>query len=84
MSDRAQLGSKVRRLRQAHGLTQVDMAKRLGISPSYLNLIEHNQRPLTRSLLMKLAEGYGIALQSLSDDADARIVKSYMPYSRGK
>ena len=55
MSDRAQLGSKVRRLRQAHGLTQVDMAKRLGISPSYLNLIEHNQRPLTRSLLMKLA-----------------------------
>ena len=74
MSDRTQLGSKVRRLRRAHGVTQVEMAKRLGISPSYLNLIEHNQRPLTRPLLMRLADGYDIDLQAFSDDGDARIV----------
>ena len=74
MSDRTHLGSKVRRLRRAQGVTQVDMAKRLGISPSYLNLIEHNQRPLTRSLQMRLAEGYDIDLQVFAEDEDARIV----------
>ncbi len=74
MSDRTHLGSKVRRLRRAQGVTQVDMAKRLGISPSYLNLIEHNQRPLTRSLQMKLAEGYDVDLQVFAEDEDARIV----------
>ncbi len=74
MSDRTHLGSKVRRLRRAQGVTQVEMAKRLGISPSYLNLIEHNQRPLTRSLQMKLAEGYDVDLQVFAEDEDARIV----------
>ena len=74
MSDRTHLGSKVRRLRRGQGVTQVEMAKRLGISPSYLNLIEHNQRPLTRSLQMKLAEGYDVDLQVFAEDEDARIV----------
>ncbi len=74
MSDHVLLGGKVRRLRRAHGVTQVDMARRLGISPSYLNLIEHNQRPLTRPLLVKLADSFGIDLQALSEDEDARII----------
>ena len=74
MSDHVLLGGKVRRLRRSHGVTQVDMARRLGISPSYLNLIEHNQRPLTRPLLVKLADSFGIDLQALSEDEDARII----------
>ena len=40
-------GPSVRRLRRREGLTQAAMASRLGISPSYLNLIERNQRPLS-------------------------------------
>ncbi len=40
-------GPRIRRLRNARGLTQTAMAEGLGISPSYLNLIERNQRPLT-------------------------------------
>ena len=79
MSDRTHLGSKVRRLRRAQGVTQVEMAKRLGISPSYLNLIEHNQRPLTRPLQMKLAEGYDVDLHVFAEDEDARIVADISP-----
>ncbi|HEY8041425.1 MAG TPA: helix-turn-helix transcriptional regulator, partial [Polyangiaceae bacterium] len=37
------LGAKVRSLRRRENLTQVQMAERLGISPSYLNLIESNR-----------------------------------------
>lgn len=48
-------GPRIRRIRMARGLTQAAMASALGISPSYLNLIERNQRPLTVQLLMKLA-----------------------------
>ena len=40
-------GARVRRLRRELGLTQMAMAEDLGISPSYLNLIERNQRPLS-------------------------------------
>ncbi|MGH7002266.1 MAG: helix-turn-helix domain-containing protein, partial [Stellaceae bacterium] len=53
------LGQKIRRLRQERGLTQQQMAAELGISASYLNLIEHDERPVTVSLLLKLGEKYG-------------------------
>jgi len=39
------LGYKARRLRRKRKVSQVELAKRLDISPSYLNLIEHNRRP---------------------------------------
>ncbi len=48
-------GPRVRRVRNGLGLTQTAMAEALSISPSYLNLIERNQRPLTVQLLLKLA-----------------------------
>ena len=41
------VGHKLRRLRKEHGLTQAQMAEEIGISTSYLNLIERNQRPVT-------------------------------------
>ncbi len=70
---RALLGSKVRRLRQERNLTQTAMAARLGISASYLNLIEHDQRPLTVGLLLKLGQTLGIDLRELSDDGERRL-----------
>src|SRR5438874_384059 len=45
MSQKLMLGHKVRRLRRESGLSQAQMAEQLGISPSYLNLIEHNHYP---------------------------------------
>lgn len=47
-------GPALRRLRRRHGLTQASMAARLEISPSYLNLIERNQRPVTLRVMMQL------------------------------
>ena len=62
-------GPRIRRLRSARGLTQMAMAEGLGISPSYLNLIERNQRPLTVQLILKLATIYKIDPQELQGEA---------------
>ncbi len=74
MSKYALLGNRLRRLRRRHGLTQIEMAARLGISPSYLNLIEHNQRALTRPLLLKLAEAYDVDMEAFSGTEEARLL----------
>ena len=44
--DSPKFGGKVRALRRREGLSQVQLADKIGISPSYLNLIENNRRPL--------------------------------------
>jgi XRE family transcriptional regulator, fatty acid utilization regulator len=59
-------GHAVRRIRRANGLTQAVMAEALAVSPSYLNLIERNQRPLTASLLLRLAERYDFDPRTLT------------------
>lgn len=61
-------GPKVRRIRNGLALTQTSMAEALGISPSYLNLIERNQRPLTVQLLLKLSSVYKVDLEELQGD----------------
>ncbi len=61
-------GPRVRRVRLGLGLTQTAMAEGLGISPSYLNLIERNQRPLTVQLLLKLASVYKVDLDALQGE----------------
>jgi predicted transcriptional regulator/DNA-binding XRE family transcriptional regulator len=60
MSTKLFLGHRLRRLRRDHQLSQTDMAQSLGISPSYLNHLERNQRPVTAALLLKLAELYEV------------------------
>jgi predicted transcriptional regulator/DNA-binding XRE family transcriptional regulator len=62
-------GPRIRRIRQAKGLTQTAMAEGLGISPSYLNLIERNQRPLTVQLILKLASVYQVDPRELQGEA---------------
>src|SRR3954469_871521 len=67
------IGRTVRRLRGEQGLTQQALAARLGISPSYLNLIEHEQRPVTASLLIKLAETLSVDLAALSGSQERQL-----------
>jgi predicted transcriptional regulator/transcriptional regulator with XRE-family HTH domain len=74
MVETSKFGPKVRLLRRRNALRQVDLAEKLGISPSYLNLIEHDQRPLTATLLLKLAELYPADLKSFGSDDQARLV----------
>ncbi len=62
------LGGRLKRLRRDLSLTQTRMAADLGVSPSYLNLLERNQRPVTAQMLLRLAEAYDLDLRSLSAD----------------
>ena len=65
------LGVRLKRLRRDLALTQSRMAEDLGVSPSYLNHLERNQRPVTAQILLRLAEVYDIDVRSLSADQDA-------------
>lgn len=67
------LGAKVRAFRRREGLTQTDLAARLEISPSYLNLIEHNQRPLPAHLLVRVAQLFRVDLDAFADDSHTRL-----------
>src|SRR5271165_865156 len=73
MSSRALIGRAVRRLRLERGMTQQALAVRLGISASYLNLIEHEQRAVTASLLIKLAEILRVDLATLSGSEEREL-----------
>jgi predicted transcriptional regulator/transcriptional regulator with XRE-family HTH domain len=59
------LGGRLKRLRRNLALTQTAMAADLGVSPSYLNHIERNQRPVSAQLLLRLAETYDVDLRTL-------------------
>jgi XRE family transcriptional regulator, fatty acid utilization regulator len=67
-------GPRVRRLRSELGLTQTRMAEDLGVSISYLNLIERNQRPVTAQFLLRLAEVFAIDLRTLTNDASDQML----------
>ncbi|MCW5647592.1 MAG: helix-turn-helix domain-containing protein, partial [Sphingopyxis sp.] len=62
-------GPAVRKVRREAGMTQAAMAEALDISPSYLNLIEHGQRPLSATVIVKLAERFGFDAATLGVDA---------------
>ncbi len=68
------LGAKVRSMRRQKGLSQAALAERLGVSASYLNLIENNRRPLPAPLLIKLAQLFELDLHAFATDEDARLV----------
>jgi len=72
MADR-HYGKKIRALRQHTGITQAGLATKLGVSTSYLNLLENDRRPLTTDLLLKLARMFELDLRYFSDD-DAHLV----------
>ncbi len=65
-------GPQLRRLRTTLGLSQSAMAAELGISVSYLNLVERNQRPVTAQLLIRLAETYSIDARDFAGGDDAQ------------
>src|SRR5688572_13456927 len=67
-------GRKVRALRTRAGLSQTALAQRLGISASYLNLIEHERRSLTAGLLVRLAQVLDLDVRTLASGLDTRLV----------
>jgi predicted transcriptional regulator/transcriptional regulator with XRE-family HTH domain len=64
------LGKRIRGLRVRAAVSQAELAKRLGISSSYLNLLEHDRRPVTTGLLLDLARVLDVDLRVLSTGTD--------------
>lgn len=75
MPMQALTGTRLRERRIALGLRQADLAQVAGISPSYLNLIEHNRRRVAPDLLLRLAEGLGIEPSLLEEGAGGVLVE---------
>lgn len=71
---KAFMGVRLKRLREERRLTQQALASAVGVSLSYLNQIENNQRPLTVSVLLKLNAAFGIDVQLFSEDDEARLI----------
>ena len=66
-------GARIRTLRNEQGLTQADLAQQLGISTSYLNQIENNQRPLTASVMLSLVDQFDFNLSELLVDQSDKV-----------
>lgn len=68
------VGSRVRQLRSERGFSQAALAQILEISPSYLNQIEHDVRPLTVAVLLRITEVFGVDATFFASDDDTRLV----------
>jgi predicted transcriptional regulator/DNA-binding XRE family transcriptional regulator len=62
------LGARLKRLRRERGMNQAAMAAELGISASYLNHLERNQRPVTAPVLLRLAEAFDIDVKAFASE----------------
>jgi predicted transcriptional regulator/transcriptional regulator with XRE-family HTH domain len=67
-------GTRIRERRTALGLKQAELASEAGISPSYLNLIEHNRRRIGGKLLLAIAEQLDVEPSVLSEGAETRLI----------
>ncbi|MCB4769174.1 short-chain fatty acyl-CoA regulator family protein [Ancylobacter sp. Lp-2] len=74
MSKKVFAGHAVRNLRERLGLTQMDFARRLSLSPSYINQIESNQRPLTAAVLLAIGRTFDLDITRFGADDLDRIV----------
>ncbi|MEA1941756.1 MAG: short-chain fatty acyl-CoA regulator family protein [Pseudomonadota bacterium] len=67
-------GARLRRLRRERGLTQAEAAEALGLSASYLNLLERNQRPVTARVLLALADAFDVDVRAFASESDRQLV----------
>ncbi|AEV71801.1 putative transcriptional regulator [Mycolicibacterium rhodesiae NBB3] len=68
------VGSRIRQLRGERGISQAALAQMLEISPSYLNQIEHDVRPLTVSVLRRITEVFGVDATFFASEDDTRLI----------
>ena len=78
MAEDMQIGGRISRLRRQRRLSQTDLADAIGISGSYLNLIEHNRRKITVPLLLKIAGYFGVEAGELADSDEGRLAGDLM------
>lgn len=68
------VGPRLRQLRRDHKQTQAEMAKALGVSTAYVNLLENNQRSLSVAMLMTLSETYDVDWRDLASDESSLLL----------
>ena len=73
-----QIGHKIRTKRRKLGVTQANLAKKVSISPSYLNLIESGKRRINVDLLLKLANELNIEMADISKKTDTNLYQNLM------
>ncbi|MFE6051886.1 short-chain fatty acyl-CoA regulator family protein [Kitasatospora sp. NPDC056446] len=66
-------GARLRRLREERGLSQAALARLIELSPSYLNQLEHDARPLTVPVLLRLTEAFGVEAGYFAPPDSARL-----------
>ncbi|GAA2822345.1 short-chain fatty acyl-CoA regulator family protein [Kitasatospora sp. CM 4170] len=66
-------GARLRRLREERGLSQAALARLIDLSPSYLNQLEHDARPLTVPVLLRLTEAFGVEAGYFAPPDSARL-----------
>lgn len=71
---RAPIGIRISSRRKTLGISQADLARRAGISPSYLNLIEANKRDVGGALLKRLAGELAIEIGDLTGESEHRLI----------
>lgn len=62
------IGPRLRRLRREKNQTQAQMAKALGISISYVNMLEKNERSVSVPVLLQLFQTYGVDWREIADE----------------
>ena len=68
-------GQRLCRFREGVGLSQAALARRIGVSASYLNQIEHDQRPLSPRVLQRLCGTFGIGLDTFVQDENLGVAQ---------
>ncbi|MCT8159921.1 helix-turn-helix domain-containing protein [Pseudoruegeria sp. SHC-113] len=77
-------GNRIRERRAVLGLKQADLARKVGVSPSYLNLIEHNKRRIGGKLLVDLARELDVEASALTEGAEAALLAALRDAAMGQ
>ncbi len=71
-------GTRIRQQRKRAGLSQTALAGQVGISTSYLNLIEHNKRGIAGKILLSIAREIGVPASTLTEGADSELTNTLL------
>ena len=73
-----QIGHKIKTKRRKLSITQADLARKISISASYLNLIESGKRKVNVDLLLKLTNELNIEISDISKKTDTNLYQNLM------
>ncbi len=66
MNENVSFGARIRRLRESRGVGQADLARRVGVTPSTLNLIEKGRNKMVRGdTAVRLAQALNVPVEWL-------------------